>query len=310
MISRPKKKLWKQDDKWMHDRYQTEQQAPKSRDEIIAEYGYDIRESDRPPEAPRGRGRGGRGRGGPRGRQRLGDFVPTESRSNNYPRRNNYDENQRNEDYHQQRDGGGDGFRRGAPRGNSRGPGRGRARGGPLPRKAYDDLRSGGREESEKLYGGPKADYPPLISDKAPPATRQQIAEARHAQQVHHNPPDDHRKPGFGDASSNLKGNSYPPQSKTQPAAGGPDGPIIQIVGHTEGSNYERKSYQRDRRNKPTRGGRNDANNQQLESKMGGMSLSDGPPPRSQRGPPQPRQPYPQHVPGKWFCLTFSKHEI
>ena len=50
---RPKKKLWQDFEKWVHDRYQETQQAPKSREEIVAVYGYDIRQHDRPPKPPR-----------------------------------------------------------------------------------------------------------------------------------------------------------------------------------------------------------------------------------------------------------------
>ena len=58
-LYRPKKKLWKDDGKWEHDRYRPDLQAPKTREELIAEYGYDIREMDKPPAAPRrSRGRG------------------------------------------------------------------------------------------------------------------------------------------------------------------------------------------------------------------------------------------------------------
>ena len=45
-------------ERWEHDRYHSDEQAPKSREELIAIYGYDIRAGDKPPEAPpRGRGR-------------------------------------------------------------------------------------------------------------------------------------------------------------------------------------------------------------------------------------------------------------
>ncbi|XP_010872973.2 protein CASC3 isoform X2 [Esox lucius] len=43
---RPKgrnRKLWKDEGRWEHDRFREEEQAPKSRDELIAIYGYDIR---------------------------------------------------------------------------------------------------------------------------------------------------------------------------------------------------------------------------------------------------------------------------
>lgn len=50
-----KKKLWKDEGKWMHDRFQEDDQNPKSRDELIALYGYDIRNEDGPPRARRRR---------------------------------------------------------------------------------------------------------------------------------------------------------------------------------------------------------------------------------------------------------------
>ncbi|KAK3083316.1 hypothetical protein FSP39_019284 [Pinctada imbricata] len=70
---KPKKKLWKDSDKWLHDRFNLDQQAPKSRDEIITMYGYDIRRADKPPDGPLESNR-------PRGRRsqqkpRLSDFV-------------------------------------------------------------------------------------------------------------------------------------------------------------------------------------------------------------------------------------------
>ncbi|XP_028454781.1 protein CASC3 isoform X2 [Perca flavescens] len=43
---RPKgrnRKLWKDEGRWEHDRFREEEQAPKSREELIAIYGYDIR---------------------------------------------------------------------------------------------------------------------------------------------------------------------------------------------------------------------------------------------------------------------------
>lgn len=44
----PKKKLWIDDKKWLHDRYNESEQMPKSRQELVAIYGYDMRESSRP----------------------------------------------------------------------------------------------------------------------------------------------------------------------------------------------------------------------------------------------------------------------
>ena len=57
---RAQKKLWVDKGKWGHDRFVDTFQAPKSTEEIIAEYGYDIRVYDTPPDAPPksfGRGR-------------------------------------------------------------------------------------------------------------------------------------------------------------------------------------------------------------------------------------------------------------
>ncbi|KAH9498329.1 hypothetical protein Btru_006555 [Bulinus truncatus] len=70
---KPKKKLWQDEGKWSHDRYSDDSQAPKSREELIAIYGYDIRASDKPPEAPPRRP--GRDKG-PR-KQQIKDFMPT-----------------------------------------------------------------------------------------------------------------------------------------------------------------------------------------------------------------------------------------
>lgn len=61
LLLRAGKKLWTDDKKWAHDRYIEEYQKPKSREEIIALYGYDIRAHSEPPESVpmrRGRGRG------------------------------------------------------------------------------------------------------------------------------------------------------------------------------------------------------------------------------------------------------------
>ncbi|XP_069762925.1 protein CASC3 isoform X2 [Narcine bancroftii] len=54
---RPKvrqRKLWKDEGRWVHDKFQEDEQAPKSRDELISLYGYDIR-SDRNPDEIRPR---------------------------------------------------------------------------------------------------------------------------------------------------------------------------------------------------------------------------------------------------------------
>lgn len=44
----PKRKLWSDDKKWLHDRYDECAQMPKTREELISVYGYDIRDASRP----------------------------------------------------------------------------------------------------------------------------------------------------------------------------------------------------------------------------------------------------------------------
>lgn len=58
VLHRPGKTLWKGTDKWNHDCYDERDQAPKSREELIILYGYDIRSRDEPPEEAPSRGRG------------------------------------------------------------------------------------------------------------------------------------------------------------------------------------------------------------------------------------------------------------
>lgn len=52
-----KKKVWseKEGSKWSHDRFNDQEQAPKSRTELISTYGYDIRNEEGPPRARRRR---------------------------------------------------------------------------------------------------------------------------------------------------------------------------------------------------------------------------------------------------------------
>jgi hypothetical protein len=51
------KKPWKEGggDKWSHDKFNESDQAPKSRDELVTSYGYDIRSEEGPPRARRRR---------------------------------------------------------------------------------------------------------------------------------------------------------------------------------------------------------------------------------------------------------------
>ncbi|XP_044263228.1 protein CASC3 [Tribolium madens] len=56
-----KKKVWQdKKERWSHDRFNDSEQAPKSRAELVAIYGYDIRNEEGPPRARRRR-RYGRG---------------------------------------------------------------------------------------------------------------------------------------------------------------------------------------------------------------------------------------------------------
>ncbi|XP_066515615.1 protein CASC3-like [Hoplias malabaricus] len=65
---RPKgrhRKLWKDEGRWEHDRFREEEQAPKSREELIAVYGYDIRNGTGHSEARAYRSRKPRHTGSP-----------------------------------------------------------------------------------------------------------------------------------------------------------------------------------------------------------------------------------------------------
>lgn len=42
-------------EKWNHDRFNDNEQAPKSKQELVSTYGYDIRSEDGPPRARRRR---------------------------------------------------------------------------------------------------------------------------------------------------------------------------------------------------------------------------------------------------------------
>lgn len=51
--TRPKgrqRKLWKDEGRWEHDKFREDEQAPKSRQELIALYGYDIRSAHNPDD--------------------------------------------------------------------------------------------------------------------------------------------------------------------------------------------------------------------------------------------------------------------
>lgn len=51
-----KKKVWQdKKEKWNHDKFNDLEQAPKSRAELVAIYGYDIRNEEGPPRARRRR---------------------------------------------------------------------------------------------------------------------------------------------------------------------------------------------------------------------------------------------------------------
>merc|ERR1719410_3388734 len=57
-----KEKVWKADasERWGHDKFMEMEQTPKNEDELVAAYGYDIRNEDAAPRARRRR-RYGRG---------------------------------------------------------------------------------------------------------------------------------------------------------------------------------------------------------------------------------------------------------
>lgn len=55
-----KKKLWQDDGLWAHDMFNADEQSPKTKEELVATYGYDIRSETMPPRARRRR-RYGRG---------------------------------------------------------------------------------------------------------------------------------------------------------------------------------------------------------------------------------------------------------
>ncbi|MBN3312882.1 CASC3 protein, partial [Atractosteus spatula] len=57
---RPKgrhRKLWKDEGRWEHDKFREDEQAPKSREELIALYGYDIRNANGPADGRPNRSR-------------------------------------------------------------------------------------------------------------------------------------------------------------------------------------------------------------------------------------------------------------
>jgi len=86
--------------RWVHDRFDEEEQAPKSTQELIEEYGYDIRSCDSYEEvkanARGGYNRGSRGQrpfkkpNSRKDRQQRGSSRPAYNNSNNDERQNNY----------------------------------------------------------------------------------------------------------------------------------------------------------------------------------------------------------------------------
>uniref|UniRef100_A0A3Q3WUC4 Protein CASC3 n=1 Tax=Mola mola TaxID=94237 RepID=A0A3Q3WUC4_MOLML len=88
---RPKgrnRKLWKDEGRWEHDKFREEEQAPKSREELIAIYGYDIRNGGSSGERSYRQRRSSRG-GAPPSSSIHPSAAPLSSstqRSNNAPR--------------------------------------------------------------------------------------------------------------------------------------------------------------------------------------------------------------------------------
>uniref|UniRef100_A0A336K2D1 Protein CASC3 n=1 Tax=Culicoides sonorensis TaxID=179676 RepID=A0A336K2D1_CULSO len=53
--AKPTRKWQASQDRWTHDRFEESEQAPKSKNELVSAYGYDIRSEDGPPKARRRR---------------------------------------------------------------------------------------------------------------------------------------------------------------------------------------------------------------------------------------------------------------
>jgi protein CASC3 len=94
-----RKKLWNESDRWGHDLFNENEQIPKSKDELVDIYGYDIRNEDDPPKARRRR-RYGRG---PNKYTRqwqdenaYGKAMPPNIEHNRSFRNDNNDRNERN----------------------------------------------------------------------------------------------------------------------------------------------------------------------------------------------------------------------
>ena len=54
-VEKPKPKAARDPDRWTHDLFDEEEQAPKTRAELSGRYGYDIRSEDQAPRARRRR---------------------------------------------------------------------------------------------------------------------------------------------------------------------------------------------------------------------------------------------------------------
>ncbi|KAL4216919.1 nuclear-transcribed mRNA catabolic process [Mactra antiquata] len=150
---RGKGKLWKDESKskWVHDKFDSYDQAPKSRQELIAMYGYDITQFDEPPdEAPK---TGGRPRRGGRDRKpQFQDFLPDSGKDKrNYGNRDSYDD-----DFRGPRKSKSDSTQyRGSSRGR-RGRG-GRSDGGPS-RRNYSDIKDD-RNTRNRSYSDRERDF-------------------------------------------------------------------------------------------------------------------------------------------------------
>ncbi|KAL2100573.1 hypothetical protein ACEWY4_002334 [Coilia grayii] len=85
---RPKgrhRKLWKDEGRWEHDKFREEEQAPKSREELIAFYGYDIRNGTGPSEARQHRQRKPRHGSPPSRDKRYRDITSDKPRYRDTP---------------------------------------------------------------------------------------------------------------------------------------------------------------------------------------------------------------------------------
>ncbi|XP_077997856.1 protein CASC3-like [Glandiceps talaboti] len=160
-----KKKLWKEEEKWAHDMYREEEQAPKSRDEIVMIYGFDVRSGEAGQRYPRPyRGRGSRGpRGGRRSQYRDRRDIYNEKNFNQYrddnnkPSRNedSYEENKHERQYRSPRNSYQYERRNDNHHGNQQSNSRYHSQ---HSEQQYKDTRGGNEQQQQQQHGQPYID--------------------------------------------------------------------------------------------------------------------------------------------------------